>query len=270
MKKRSAAVLLSLMLFGCGQEKTEGLNIYFFDAGKADAVLLYTDSSAVLIDTGLSGFGEEILRYMKDKDIDSLDALIITHFDKDHVGGAGEIIRNIRTDQVLVSDEPKDSDEYEDFTAACTEAGIDPYIVFGSEQYCFVLDEVSYCIDGPDKDNYSDKDSNNSSLITSVVYKDIRMLFAGDAQDERITEYLSAYDNSCDLLKVPYHGRWQETLPDLMETLKPSYAVICCSDTEGADQETVSLLTSYHTETYLTKDGGIFINTNGDTIRVTQ
>ena len=115
MGKRILAALLTavFLLSGCSAGRTAGssdsgttsaaasgksdspdasavsgkLKIYFFSAGKADAILLYGADFAVLIDTGLKGFGGEIVSYLKEQGIDTLDALILTHFDEDHVGG---------------------------------------------------------------------------------------------------------------------------------------------------------------------------------------
>ena len=69
------------------------LNAVTFSIGKADATLIYTAESAVLIDAGEDEDAAEILRFMQRKGIDKLDAFIITHYDKDHVGGADGILK---------------------------------------------------------------------------------------------------------------------------------------------------------------------------------
>ena len=96
-----------------GDGGNPALRVYCFSAGKADAMLLYTDNSAVLIDTGRKGFGKEILAYLEAEGISSLDKMIITHFDKDHVGGAAKLLHNIPIGEVLQSNYPKESEEYE-------------------------------------------------------------------------------------------------------------------------------------------------------------
>ena len=50
-----------------------------------------------MIDTGEAENAPRILEALKEKNVDHLDALIISHFDKDHVGGAAQILENIRT-----------------------------------------------------------------------------------------------------------------------------------------------------------------------------
>ena len=105
MKLRLFLVLAVLagLLTGCMEKRTPSttgagetdttvqpaastLNLWCFQAGKADAFLLWNESGTVLIDTGESGFGKEILKKLQELGIQRLDYLIITHFDKDHVG----------------------------------------------------------------------------------------------------------------------------------------------------------------------------------------
>ena len=73
------------------QEEASGVRVTFFDVGKGDAILVETASHAVLIDSGYDDTKEIILDYMEKQEISSLDYLVITHFDKDHVGGADRV-----------------------------------------------------------------------------------------------------------------------------------------------------------------------------------
>jgi len=92
--------------------KENTLNVTTFNTWKSDSTLLYTDESAVLIDTGESDDGDDILKAIYALGINHLDALILTHFDKDHTGGASVILKKISVDHVYVSCYPKESDEY--------------------------------------------------------------------------------------------------------------------------------------------------------------
>ena len=192
--KRKKMIPLACLLFLAACSKPaeipqDTLQVYFFNAGKADASILYTDESAVVIDTGTSGEGKTILRYMQENGIEDIDCLIITHFDKDHVGGAAELIAGTDVKEVLISNSPKDSDEYAAFVQALESAGMEAKIITGEEPYQFTLDEVTYSVDGPDEAVYEKDPSNNSSLITSVTYGDTSLLFAADAENLRMNEY---------------------------------------------------------------------------------
>ena len=166
--KRLAVLLLAaaLLLTGCAGDVTEtapasaegsDLEVHFFDAGAADAILLTTENSAVLIDTGEKGFGKTILAYLEEKRIEQIDYLIITHFDKDHVGGAAKVLNSIPVGKVLQSNQPKDSDEYENYVEALVNAGVNPVTV--RETYVFTVDGVSYTVDPPRQTEYDAKRS---------------------------------------------------------------------------------------------------------------
>lgn len=272
MLKHIRKLILCAALFaaaGCAaQENIEAdqLSVKFFNAGKADAILLYTDESAVLIDTGLDGFAPYILHTLNELDIQTLDTLILTHFDKDHIGSADEILESVEVGRVLVSDWPKDSDEYADLMAALETAGIESEVIFGDDQVSFMLDGAEYTVDGPDASDYDKDDSNNSSLIVTVQYGQTSFLLMGDAQNERIEEFLSQDSSEYDVLKVPYHGNYQKQLKNLIPSADPEYAVITCSASEGGEAKTLDLLEEYDVEVFLTSEGNVSIVSDGKNI----
>ena len=242
------------------------LEIVCFQAGKADAFLLITPDSTVLIDCGEKGFGKTILAELEARGIEKLDCMIITHFDQDHVGGAARIINNFPVARILQSNSPKDSEEYEKYVKAVKNAGIEPETVW--ENLSFALDGVSYAVNPPKRAKYSSDTSNNSSLIISVENGANRFLFTGDAEDERMEEFLTLDWGRYDFLKMPHHGRWQETLPLLVETTAPRYAVITSSEDEPEDSETLDLLQSAGAETFLTRSGQIAVYSDGTELTV--
>jgi competence protein ComEC len=242
------------------------LEVHCFAAGKADAILLTTGASAVLIDTGESGFGKEITAYLQARGIEKLDALIVTHFDQDHVGGAAKVLRAVETDRVLQSDCPKDSSEYAKYTDALAAAGLTAQTV--RRTLTFALDGVVYTVDPPQQTDYAQDPSNNSSLIVSVRCGAEKLLFAGDAEDARLREFLQEGNGTFDFLKVPYHGRWQTELPALLSAVQPSFAVITCSDAQREDDRTTAALTAAGAQVFLTRRGAVDAVCDGASLQV--
>ena len=105
-------------------ETANELTAVFFDVGKADAILLYNGEMAVLIDAGENGDGKDVAEAIRARGIERLDLLIITHFDKDHVGGADKILENIEVARVLEPDYDKDSKQYRQYREALEEQGV--------------------------------------------------------------------------------------------------------------------------------------------------
>ena len=276
---RLAALLLAaaLLLTGCAGPVTEtasvsaegsDLEVRFFDTGAADAILLTTANSAVLIDTGEKGFGKTILTYLAEKGIEQIDCLIITHFDKDHVGGAAKVLNSIPVGKVLQSNQPKDSDEYENYVEALANTGIEPVTL--REMYVFTLGGVSYTVDPPRQAEYNEDSSNNSSLIVSVQHGENRFLFAGDAQTQRLAEFLDTNPTTCDVLKLPHHGRDEPLLDDLLASTKPTYAVITSSEEEPESSTVVAALEKAGIRVLLTRNQSVTLYSDGNIISIKE
>lgn len=262
-------VVVCSIIFLISREDTTGkLKIYFFNAGKADSCIIYNDEFAVMIDTGEKELGEEILTYLENNNITKLDYLIITHFDKDHVGSASTIINSIEVDNVIQSNYPKESKVYNKYLSALENKGIEAVTL--REDLEFSFGDIYFTINPPLEEVYSNNESNNSSLIVSLKYKNNSFLFMGDAENLRIKEYLNTNNLSYDFLKVPYHGHYQTTLDELIEVIKPKYSVITSSLEEKEDDTTLELLSNIGSKTYLTRNGSILITSDGDTINIKQ
>ena len=277
--RRLLALVLALCLLplaGCGggeidavpatgaREPYEGLEVTVFDAGKADAILLTTPSSAVLIDCGKKDFGRTILDELAARGIERIDVLILSHFDKDHVGGAAKLLGSVEVDRVLQNGFPGSSSEYRKYLRVLAEAGIEPETV--RETVSFTLDGVVYTVEPPQRERYDSDESNNASLIVTAEHGDNRLVFMGDAQTARIAEYLSASPPPCGFLKVPHHGQKEKLMDALLAALRPQYAVITCSAAEPEAASTAELLAAAGAETFLTRLGAVRILSDGVTL----
>ena len=260
------ALLLPLaVLSGCSGQQEE-MEILFFDAGKADAILITAPGAAVVVDTGEKGFGKQILAYLEEREIQHLDALILTHFDKDHVGGASKLISGIGIDRVYQSNVPRDSGEYRDYVRALELTGLEAVTLRQSET--LKLGELEIRIDPPIREQFETDPSNNSSLIVSVSWGNTRVLLTGDAEEDRLEEWLESEPDPYDCVKLPHHGAWEQPLNHLLAVTAPSFAVATDSDKEPADEKTAALLTSYRVESYFTREGAVLLKSDGETVNV--
>ena len=260
------ALLLALTP-ACAAEAGTELEIYCFRAGKADAFLITTPDSAVLMDCGLKSLGGDIVEELRSRGIRRLDALIITHFDKDHVGGAARVIESIPIGTVYQNDCLRDSSQVESYLAALEKAGITPVTV--TADMSFSLDSVSWRIDAPAGD-YEKDISNNNSLIITVKNGGDTLVFMGDAEKARIEEYLMSRPGKADFLKVPHHGAMEDNSAALFGTLQADAAVITSSDDEPEDGDVVKLLEEAGGQVYLTRQGPVTFRTSGRGILASQ
>ena len=130
------------------------------------------------------------------------------------------------------------------------------------------MDPVNVKVNGPDK-VYDKNESNNSSLITSINYKNTNYLFAGDIENARIKDYLSKYKDEYDLIKIPYHGNYQKRLDDLLNITNPKYTIITSNIVKDI-ASTIDLLDSMKIKYYITGNGDVDVYSDGDSIIIKQ
>lgn len=288
MKKWIWRILIALLLAGGGfalygfgvskmnVEREEGgrktdMSMVVFKIGKADAILLMSEGKTLLVDTGEDEDGEEVLEYLSDKNINKIDVMLLSHFDKDHVGGADKIIEGIEVGTVYQPDYPKDSGQYKEYTQSVKERGINT--VAPTDELSFTLGGMEIFIYPSLKDYYEEE--NDYSLAATVVHGNNRFFFTGDAESQRMEELIENEEGlegglAHDFLKVPHHGRQDEMLKDFISRVVPSVAVITCSAKNPPDEEVLEFLEESGISVYLTMNGNIYVKSNGEKITISQ
>ena len=266
------ALLLSLVLLlaaipAVAIELPGQLHVHFFDAGKADAFLLTTQNSAVLIDTGKNKMGKEIVSYLEENGIDRIDVLFITHFDKDHVGGADRVLESVPVGQVYEPAYESESKQFLQYREAVDKQGV-AYTSL-AQNFSFELDGVQYEIDVANQSYYGEDEENDFSLVISVRYGETSFLFAGDAENPRLAELLVEGIGQYDVLKVPHHGKSEKWSAAFFDAVRPQYSVITSDEEETEEASVVNALKRYG-EVFLTRFGAVDCLTDGQTIRMTQ
>ena len=236
--------------------------------GAADSFALISENHVVVIDTGLEGKADKLVEFLKEQGVTTIDELIITHFDKDHVGGADHIINEFEVGKVYTTYHSKESDDITEYLAALEAAGLSETTV--TEEVSFAADNVTYTIYPPQSTSYADSESNNSSLVIRVAAGENSMLFAGDAEAARINELLATSGLESTVLKIPHHGRLETNTAEFIEYIDPDYAIITSSNSEPEDHEVLDILADNGTITYLTKNGNVTIVMDDNGIAVTQ
>ena len=265
-----------LLLAGCGQ--TEGgrrfsrrhselpeLKVTFFDVGKGDAILLETEEEAVLIDTGYDDTADVILDYLEENGIGALDCLVITHFDKDHVGGADRILEAVEVERVLEPDYESDSGQTREYKEALEALGLEPEKVTDTLALDFPGTECT--VYPPRQEDYEEED-NDFSLVISLRFGNEGFLFAGDCEKERLSELLAEKDLELrhQVLKVPHHGREEKNSDKFLLAVSPEAAVITCSEEKEPDKEILELLSQLGADVYLTSEGTVTCVTDGSSL----
>ena len=274
-----AAVWMGIRQFaGSDGIENPALTITALPVGKADALILKTDDWAAMIDAGEESDGSYIRETLEAAGIDHLNLLLITHFDKDHVGSAAELLETVGADQVLMPDYEGTRPEYAAFLAAL-EAHQETEVqrVTGTETLEIPAGSVNtsltiYAADDPAEIRDTDGEyDNDMSLVAEIICGEKKFLFTGDIEKTRIGQMLeSGVDWKADWIKMPHHGRYQKKVEKLLDAVQPSLSVICDGDDQEAEEETLDALKKRQIKAWETADGTVVTITDGKNIEIRQ
>lgn len=253
-------VMISLMS-GSALSGEETLNIVFFGDESEDAALIYNSEVCILIDAGLSDTGDEIADHLSDNGISHIDTVILSHYDKDHIGGMKKLLKRVTADQVLGPSYEDDSSAYEKLLK--TLGKYDTELTRLTEDTVFSIGPLHISIQVPDRIY---RQENDMSIITYISYGDITMLFPGDIEKDRIQHELLSGVRKCDFIKLPHHGGIEDNTYEYLEACGARLAVITCSDEEPEDEMTVRCLEMLDIDHRLTRLGRVSLTCSADEI----
>jgi competence protein ComEC len=243
-----------------------GLRVTFLDVGQGDSVLLETPSARVLVDQGppeanvagqLSGMG-----------VRSLSALVLTHPQRDHVGGAADVIRQLRVGVVLDPDLAATGPEHDEAIAAAVERGTAVRTVrAGSE---LKAGGLRLRVLWPPDPGLPSEDPNLNAVVLAASFGETDVFLPADAESD-VTRRLHL--GQFEVLKVAHHGSEDPGLEAGLRVLRPQVAVISAgrgNDYGHPRPETLAALATvtglavYRTD----QNGRVVIESDGRGLRV--
>lgn len=251
-----------------GGESSQATTVDILKIGKADAIIIDTGSEIIMVDTGEAENFPTIEEYMRGNGYTKIDKLILTHYDKDHIGSATEIINSYGVEAVYESRFTKSSNEYYSYHNAITDKGVQLFKLYSDLTF-----ESGACkieINVPRSNKYSNDNDNNRSLVVSVTIGEHGMLLLGDALDARIDELLDGELAHYNAVKLPHHGSYIENLSTLLAKIEPTYAIATDSKKNPTDERTKNELDSLGILLYKTSNGGVHVEITSDGVSIFQ
>jgi competence protein ComEC len=215
-------IIVGILLFNL----KSGVKISYLDVGQGDATLISVSSGPkILIDTGP---GSAVLPVLDKEFLFSprrLDAVILTHFDADHIGGTIEILKRYDVGVILVTHN-SDNLGSEEIFAMAKERNI-PIKIIKQNDYLDLGNNSALQVLFPDQPVNGWEENSTSAIVRLVVEKE-SFIFTGDSP--QATENLVAYSYGSSLkanvLKLGHHGSKTSTSDMFLATVNPEYSVI--------------------------------------------
>ncbi len=242
------------------------LKVHFIDVGQGDAILVQTPNGKnMLIDGGKESAGKKVTAFLKAKGVKTLDVVIATHPDADHIGGLNEVLRTFPVKQFIDSGKVHTTETYFDLLTLIDQKRI-PFKV-ASTNSVITLDpavtaKVLYA-------NPKADDTNDASVVTKVTYGAVSFLFTGDAGLKTETALLKNPELKSTYLKAGHHGSNTSSSAAFVKAVHPAGAVLSYGkdNTYGHPHASaVTLLKNAGAKIYSTAvSGDITVTTDGKT-----
>ncbi len=233
--------------------------IVVLDVGQGDAILLRSGGKNVLIDTGNQE--TKLKNSLADLGIFTLDAVIVTHSDDDHMGVLGDMRGWIQVNSVFAANDAltcvcNKCDELRSSASELKGLKIGDIIKIGAFEARVVWPY-----------NYRDEGGNGDSVCLKLSRdtnrdgeSEITMLLTGDAESDEISSIIeNGSIGDIDILKVGHHGSKVSLSDKILDTLRPEVSLISCGKNNRyghPKQETLDFLHKYGAKIYRTDEDG--------------
>jgi len=258
MGKNFSLVILSLLLalnilawiVVFDLSKIQPLEVVFFDVGQGDSIFIETPKKQqILIDGGpgsaiLEKLGTEMPFYDN-----TLDLIILTHPEKDHLAGLLEVLKRYKVENILWTGVKRDTLEFKEWERKILEEKASIKIAQAGQKIfaAKAVLEILYPFENLAGQEF--KDSNETSIVSRLVFGENSFLFTGDirkSEEKALLEQRANLDS--DVLKVAHHGSKTSNSKEFIEKVSPEIAVISLGKENSyghPHQEVLDILEDY-------------------------
>jgi competence protein ComEC len=266
------------LLVARGTQPRPPLRLTVFDVGQAESMLLEAGGRTMLVDTGGAPFGggvdigrRVLAPALWTRGLRSLDAMLVTHGDPDHLGGALAVADDFRPRQIWEGIRLPQHPPTQELLRDAARLGI-PVAPLRAGQRLDTGDVRLRVLHPPAPDWERRRVRNDDSVVIEVVYGDVALLLTGDISEE-IERAIAPLLTPARLriLKVAHHGSRTSSSSALLDAWRPHIAVISCGRGNRFGHptpEVLERLASIGATVLRTDlDGQITIETDGHSLR---
>jgi len=268
----SLLFLLNLLAWAAVSQCPSGfLEVNYFAIGQGDSIFIETPvRQQILIDGGpdntvLKKLNKEMPFWDR-----SLDLVILTHPERDHISGLIKVLDRYQVEYVMWNGIESDTVLYQKWKQALKEEGCQQIIA--EDNQVIKLSGSSLEVLYPFRNLWGEsyKRSNDVSVVTKLVYGKNKFLFTGDVS-KKIERQLADKNIESDVLKLSHHGSKTSTSEKLLKSVNPSLGIITVGENDFGHPhfETLSALEKYDIKVLRTdQDGDIKIMSDRNNLKV--
>jgi competence protein ComEC len=265
---------LWLVVLGFNEQKL--LEVSFFNVGQGDAIFVEVPGGRqILIDGGPDN---SILGKLK-KEMplfdNTIDLIILTHADADHISGLLDVLKRYRVKNILWTGAEKNNSwelaEWKDLLnkegAQIKIAQSGQRIFLSNDQKIFF--DVIYPFESLEGRVFDGL--NDTSIVGRLVFGENSFLFTGDGGEDVEREIVLKNNINSDILKVAHHGSKYSTPEDFLQAVSPGLAIISVGENNYGhpSKEVLARLAKFAIETLITQEkGDIKITSNGKKLNI--
>lgn len=207
--------------------QAEFLTVTFLDIGQGDATLIETpDGVQMLIDGGPDG---TVLRRLATElpwfDT-SIDSILGTHPDKDHIGGLVDVLKRFSVGEIITTENTGETMVASAYQKGLLNEGV-PVVMARAGQVYQLGASTTLTIFSPASDPVM-LESNTASIVAKLTYGEIDFMLTGDAPMSIEYYLVKTYGTalSSEVLKLGHHGSKTASSEVFLDTVAPRYAVV--------------------------------------------
>lgn len=279
-------------------DRPEGrLRVDFLDVGQGDSILVtFPDGRHLLIDGGgqakygdpdkMSPAGTPFFRreernigeavvseYLWHRGIDTVEMVLATHSDTDHMDGLNAVVRNFSVQTAFVGTLTAGDQDFVTLSNTLSAKRVPLHVVNRNDVLRFGNATVEFL--WPAEPMPPETSSNNRSVVIRITMGSRCFLLTGDieqAAEARLAN--DAHSIACDVLKVAHHGSRSSSSPEFLRVVQPRIAVISVGQTSifgHPHPEVMERLKGTGARVMTTgRSGTITISTDGNDMRVEE
>jgi competence protein ComEC len=286
MRKNKEVVIILVFLFVSNifawlvvynLSQPQFLEVTFFDVGQGDSIFIETPKRhQILIDGGpdltvLEKLGKEMPFYDR-----TIDLIILTHPEKDHLGGLFEVLKRYKVENILWTGVIRDTAEFKEWQRLIKKEKVNIFIAQAGQKIKLQRSDIYILFPFENLEGKEFKNSNNTSIIAKLVFGQNSFLFTGDIYKSIEKKLLGLVKQQLDsdILKVAHHGSKTSSDSEFIKKVSPEFAVIQCGKDNSYGHphpETLETLRKYGIKIFRTDlDGDIKIISNGENYEISH